>query len=143
MIKWWICSIILYFLYNHCIETNFNKFLGIANLEEDTPNIRNQHQRHQGETQSQMHHCISMRLIAYKCICLFAYHYHVRVSFLRHFKVIIAWIPACITITLMCIQKLQNTFTGSPQMAIQYFSHKIHVTHFMRHCTVALRDIFC
>ena len=84
MIKWWICSIILHFLYNHCIETNFNKFSGIANPDKDTPNMRNQHQHHQGEAQSQMHHCIFMRIIPYKMhyICLFSYHYHMHVSFL-------------------------------------------------------------
>ena len=69
---------------NHCVENNFNKFTGIADPEEGTPNMWNQHQHHQGETQSQAHHYISIRLIAYKmhCICLFTYHYHVCVSFL-------------------------------------------------------------
>ena len=42
----------LHFLYNHCIETDFNKFVGIVNPEEDTPNMWNQHQHHQGKTQS-------------------------------------------------------------------------------------------
>ena len=71
-------------LYNHCVGTDFNKFVGIVNLEEDTLNMWNQHQHHQGETQSQMHYCISIWLIEYKmhCICLFSYHYHVCVSFL-------------------------------------------------------------
>ena len=73
-------------LYNHCIGTDFKKkkFAGIINPGEDTLNMWNQHQHHQGETQSQMHYCISIRLIAYiiHCICLFAYHYHVCVSFL-------------------------------------------------------------
>ena len=74
----------MYLLYNHCVETNFNKFAGIVNPKEDTLNMRNQHQHHQGETQSQMHYCISIRLIEYKmhCIYLFAYHYYVCVSFL-------------------------------------------------------------
>ena len=61
---------------------------------------------------------------------------------LRYFRVIIVWTPTCITITLVCIQKLHHAFTRSPQMAIQYFPYKIHITHFTKHCTVALRDIF-
>ena len=71
-------------MYIHCIEINFNKFSGIANSKEDTSNMRNQHHHHLGETWSELHHCISIRLIAYKMhyICLFAYHYHVCVSFL-------------------------------------------------------------
>ena len=41
-------------LLNHCIGTDFRKkkFAGIINSEEDTPNMRNQHQRHQGNTNS-------------------------------------------------------------------------------------------
>ena len=60
------------------------KFAGIINPEEDTPNMWNQLHHHQGETQSKTHHCIFMRIVPYKlhCICLFAYHYHMRVSFL-------------------------------------------------------------
>ena len=75
---------LLNLMYIHCNEINFNKFAGIINPEEDTPNMWNQHQHHQGETQSQMHHCIFMHIIPYKMhyICLFAYHYHMRVSFL-------------------------------------------------------------
>ena len=42
----------LHFLYNHCIGTDLNKFVGIVNPEEDTPNMWNQHQHHQGEIQS-------------------------------------------------------------------------------------------
>ena len=74
-------------LYNHCIGTDLKKkkFAGIINPEEDTLNIWNQHQLHQGETQSKTLHCIFIRIIPYKlhCICLFAYHYHMRVSFLN------------------------------------------------------------
>ena len=40
------------FLYNHGIETNFNKSTGIANPEEDTLDMCLQHQHHQGETLS-------------------------------------------------------------------------------------------
>ena len=75
-------------LYNHCIGTDFKKkkFARIINPEEDKLNIWNQRQlhHHQGETQSKTHHCIFMRIVPYKlhCICLFAYHYHMRVSFL-------------------------------------------------------------
>ena len=74
----------MYLLYNHCVGTDFNKFAGIVNPEEDTPNMWNQHQHHQGKTQSQTHHCIFMCLMVYKMhyICLFTYHYHMRVSFL-------------------------------------------------------------
>ena len=34
-------------MYNHCIETNFNKFAGIANPKEDTLDIWNRHQHYQ------------------------------------------------------------------------------------------------
>ena len=123
IIKWWIFKIIIYFLYNHHIETNFNKFSGNTSPEGDTPKMWNQHQHHQGETQSQMHHCIFTHIMLYKMhyICLFAYHYHMCVSFLHEPR-----------------YASYHAFTGSAQMAIQYFPHKIHITHFTRHCTVAL-----
>ena len=96
----------MYLLYNYCVEINFDKFAGIINPEEDTPNMRNQHQHHQGETQSEMHHCIFMCLIVYimHCIYLFAYHYHMRVSFLDTLRSSLHE-PQHASRSLLCISK--------------------------------------
>ena len=96
----------MYLLCNHCIGTDFNKFAGIINPEENTLNMWNQHQHHQGETQSQMHHCIFMCLIPYKMhyICLFAYHYHMRVSFLDTLRSSLDE-PQCTSRSLLCVSK--------------------------------------
>ena len=74
----------MYLLYNYCVEINFDKFAGIINPKEDTLNMWNQYQFHHSETQLKMHHYIFMCIISYKlhCIYLFAYYYHMRISFL-------------------------------------------------------------
>ena len=45
---------IMYFLYNYHVESNFNKYSGIANLKEDTPNIWNHHQHSAGIQENQL-----------------------------------------------------------------------------------------
>ena len=113
------------------------KFAGIINPEEDTLNIWNQHQLHQGETQSQTHHCTFMCLIAYKmhCIYLFAYHYHMRVSFLDILGSSLHG-PRHASRSLLCVSK------NCPQMAIQYFPHNtFHKTHFVSNSTFCIKHI--
>ena len=124
-------------LYNHCIGTDFRKkkFAGIINPEEDTPSMRNQHQHHQGETQSKTHHCIFMHIIPYKlhCICLFEYHYHMCVSFLDTLGSSLHESRYASRL-LLCVSKncIMHSLK-SPQMAIQYFPHKIHIRYFTKH----------
>ena len=64
---------------------------------------------HQGETWSELHHCIFMRLIAYKMhyIHLFEYYYHVRVSFLDTLGSSLHE-PRVHHITFVCIRKLHH-----------------------------------
>ena len=138
----------MYLLYNHCVKTNFKNFIGIANPEENTPNMWNQHQLHQGETQSQTHHYIFMCLIAYKMhyICLFAHNYHMRDSFLDTLGSSLLE-PRRVSRSLLCVSK--NCIMHSLEAHKQQYSisltkatqHK-HITYFMRHCTTALCNTF-
>ena len=83
----------------------------------------------------------SLHLHAHKTIQI-ALHMFVCISLsyacliFRHFRVIIAWTPACITITLVCIQKLHHAFTEKPTNGNTVFptqnSHKtFHKIHFV------------
>ena len=118
-------------LYNHCVGTDFNKFTGIVNPGEDTPNMWNQHQHHQDETQSQMHHYIFIRIILYKMnyICLFAYHYHMYVSFLDTLGSSLHE-PQHASRSLLCVSK--NCIMHSLEAHMQQhniFPHKIYITY--------------
>ena len=119
--------------------TSKKKFAGIINPEEDTPSMRNQHQHqhHQGKIQSKTHHCIFMRIIPCKlhCICLFAYHYHMCVSFLDTLGSSLHE-SRYASRSLLCIQKLHHAFTEKPTNGNTVFltqnSHKtFHKTHFV------------